>query len=45
MSGVNECFVNRVGRVPEDNQAITISELAQEGLKDAQYAAVMNREI
>ena len=41
ITGVDECYVNRVGGVPEDNQAVTIPQLVQEGLKDAQYTAVM----
>ena len=34
--GVDECFVNKVGSVPVENQAVTIPELAQEGAKDKQ---------
>ena len=41
ISGVDKCFVNKLGSVPAEDQAVTIPELAPERLKDEQYKAVM----
>ena len=41
IASVDECYTRGVGRCPEDDQAITIPELVQKGLKDDQYKAQM----
>ena len=41
ISSIDECYVNNVGKMPEDDQAVTIPELVKEGAKDDQYQAVM----
>merc|ERR1712082_82114 len=41
ISSVEECFVNSIGKCPEDDQAVTFPEIVQEGKKDPQYTALL----
>ena len=41
ITSVDECYVNSIGKMPENDQAVTIPELVHEGAKEKQYKAVM----
>merc|ERR1712082_351871 len=41
ISNVEECFINSVGKCPEDDQAVTFPEIVQEGKRDPQYKALL----
>ena len=36
---VNNCYINSIEKMPEDDKVVTISELVQEGAKDEQCKA------
>ena len=36
ITSVDECYVNSIGKMPENDQAVTIPELVHEGAKEKQ---------